>query len=384
MTHAETRLEIIRDEPGFLALQPHWEALLERSATRTPFLTWDWSKLWWEHFRDRFKLRIGVLRNTRGEVVAIAPFVLGRDENGPRKHLRHLTLLGGLGEVFSEGQDFLMAQGDEENLVPRFREYFRALKSEWDIVDMPMLHEESPTRPYIQQLLSRAGMAALRSTPHSDYMLRLPTSFDQLLASVSSNRRGDYRSKWKRLMNIHHGRAMVAGRELEFEPSMDALFAVHRLRFENVNSTFVSERGMAFHRALAKLWMPQGKCLVTLLEADGEIAAGRYGFVYNGKYWDYQSGFDDRFKAISVGHLAMLWTAEHAISLGVREYDHLAGDQPHKKVWSTHERQLIHLESFNRSSASSLLFHLIRRVKRLMTRSAPDAETSVLPQPSNA
>lgn len=384
MNSGETKLEIIRDEAAFLALQPHWESLLEQSATRTPFLTWDWSRLWWEHFRDRFKLRIGVLRNAQGQVVAIAPFVLGRDENGPRKHLRHLTLLGGLGEVFSEGQDLLMAQGDEALLVPRFRELFRTLKSEWDIVDMPMLQDESPTRPHIQQLLARIGVSAPRSAPQPDYVLRLPDSLDQLLASVSSNRRSDFRSKWRRFINTHHGRALVAGREVPYAQGMEALIEVHRMRFENINSTFISERAMAFHSALARLWMPSGRCQVTLLEADGSIAAGRYGFVYNNKYWDYQSGFDDRFKAISVGHLAMVWTAEHVMSLGVREYDHLAGSQPHKKVWSTYERQLIHLESFNRTSPSSFLFHLVRHVKRLVTRNAPGSAPDSHPQPSKA
>ena len=383
MMPASTRLEIIRDEAAFLTLASDWESLLERSSTRTPFLTWDWSRLWWEHFRDRFQLRIGVLRNSVNQIVAIAPFVLGRDENGPRKHLRHLTLLGGIGEVFSEGQDFLLAQGDEERLVPRFREFFRALKSEWDIVDMPMLHDESPTRPHIQQLLSRTGTAGFRSTPHPDYVLKLPDTFDQLLGAVSGNRRSDYRSKWKRLMNGLHGRAMVGGRELSRDAAMDALIAVHRLRFDATQSTFISERGMAFHRAIARQWMPEGKCMVTLLEADGEIAAARYGFIYNNRYWDYQSGFDDRFRALSVGQLAMLWTAEHAISLGLSEYDHLAGDQAYKKIWSTHERKLIHLESFNRSSPSSLLFRLMRRVKRMVTGSAPDTETP-LPQLSNA
>lgn len=384
MTPADTNLEIVRDEAGFLALQPHWESLADRAPTRTPFLTWDWSRLWWQHFKDRFQLRIGVLRDSRHEVVAIAPFVLGRDETGPRKHLRHLTLLGGLGEVFSEGQDFLLTAEDAERLVPRFRELFRALRSEWDIVDMPMLHDESITRPHIQRLLEQTGMAAHRSTPHVDYMLRLPATFEELLGTVSGNRRSDFRSKWKRLMNRHAGRAIIAGQEMPYESSMNALFDVHRLRFENIQSTFVSERAMAFHHALAREWMPAGKCLVTLLEADGVIAAGRYGFIHNNRYWDYQSGFDDRFKALSVGQLAMLWTAEHAISLGLSEYDHLAGDQPHKKIWSTHQRQLIHLEAFNRSSPSSLLFHLVRRLKRLVTKSAPETESPPAAQPSHA
>ena len=52
------RLEIIADEARFLELAPHWDGLLERSATRSPFLRWDWVSLWWEEYRGQFQLAI--------------------------------------------------------------------------------------------------------------------------------------------------------------------------------------------------------------------------------------------------------------------------------------------------------------------------------------
>jgi CelD/BcsL family acetyltransferase involved in cellulose biosynthesis len=120
-----------------------------------------------------------------------------------------------------------------------------------------------------------------------------------------------------------------------------------------------------------------------LLEANGHFAAGRYGFVYDQRYWDYQSGYDDAFRALSVGNLNLGWAAQNAISRGLREYDHLAGDQSYKQAWSTRTRRLLHLEAFNRTSPVSMLFRLIRSLKRTITGTAPEVGAK-LPHLSHA
>lgn len=383
MKPATTRLDIIRDEERFLALEPHWDALLDRCAIRTPFRTWAWTRLWWRHFGDRYQLRVGVLRDEKDQPLAIAPFMLGRDDTGSRQHLRHLTLLGGLGDVLSEGLDLLVPHGQEQNHIPRFAELVRTLRREWDVIDVPMLHEESPSVCELSMLLASQGAAGSRSTPHNAYVLGLPASWDELLKTFSGNRRNDLRSKWKKLMTQHRGRALDGGRDLPGGAAMDALIGVHAKRFRVSESTFLSDRALAFHRSLVQHWLPQGRVMISLLEADGRTAAGRYGFIYDGRYWDYQSGYDDAFRSLSVGNLNLGWAVQNAMSRGLREYDHLAGDQAYKQAWSTRTRRLLHLEAFNRMSPMSMLFRIIRRIKRAITGTPPEVGVR-LPQPSHA
>jgi len=383
MRSPSIHLEIVRDEARFLALEPHWQSLLERSAIRTPFRTWDWTRTWWKHFRDRYQLRVGVLRDAHETPIAIAPFMLGREDTGTRQHLRHLTLVGGLGDVLSEGLDFLIPQGQEQTLIPHFAGLIRQLRSEWDVIDVPMLHEESPSLTSLTSLLASQGAAGSRSTPHPAHVLALPRSWDELLGTFSGNRRSDLRSKWKKLMNNHQGRALDGGRDLPGDAAMEALIGVHKMRFTAAESTFISDRAMAFHREMVQTWMPSGQVMISLLEADGRIAAGRYGFVYGGRYWDYQSGYDDDFRALSVGNLNLGWAVQNAISRGLSEYDHLAGDQAYKQAWSSRTRRLLHLEAFNRASPMSMLFRLIRSIKRAVT-GTPREVGNKLSTPSHA
>jgi CelD/BcsL family acetyltransferase involved in cellulose biosynthesis len=360
------RLEIIRSEPTFLALEPHWRALLELSAITTPFLTWDWARLWWRHYRDLFALRIGVLRDiSTGGIVAIAPFVIGNDQSGPRRHLRHLTLLGGLGEVVSEGLDFLVPRGREQELVPQFSPLISKLRREWDVVDLPALPALSPNLPHLMRLLEAHGRAEHRSAPHVNHVLALPDTWDELMAQVlSGNRRNDFRSKWKKLMTQHAGQALVGGQDLPVQAAMDSLIDLHRQRFTDVDSSFITEKAMSFHRQLAQDWMSEGKIMISLLHAEGQPAAARYGFIHNQRYWDYQSGFDERRSALSVGNLNLGWTMQNAIQRELKEYDHLAGEQAYKQVWSSRVTHLLHLECMNPRRPKALLFMLTRHFKR--------------------
>ena len=63
---------------------------------------------------------------------------------------------------------------------------------------------------------------------------------------------------------------------------------------------------------------------------------------------------------------------QNAISRGLSEYDHLAGDQTYKQAWSSRTRRLLHLEAFNRASPMSMLFRLIRSIKRTVTGTPPE------------
>ena len=360
------RLEIVRSEPAFLALEPHWRLLLELSAITTPFLTWDWARLWWSHYRELFELRIGVLKDpATGSIAAIAPFIMGRDCSGPRRHLRHLTLLGGLGEVVAEGLDFLVPHGREKELVPQFAPLIHRLRREWDVVDLPALPETSPNLPHLRRLLESTGPAEHRSKPHLNYVLELPDTWEELMSQVlSGNRRNDFRSKWKKLMSKHDGKALQGGQDVPVDEAMDSLMNLHRQRFTDVDSSFITQRAASFHRQLARDWMPAGKLMISLLHAEGRPAAARYGFIHNQRYWDYQSGFDESLAALSVGNLNLGWTMQNAILRELKEYDHLAGEQPYKQVWSSRTSHLLHLECLNPRSPRAMLFMLTRHMKR--------------------
>ncbi len=367
------RLEIIHDETAFLALQPEWDSLLARSAVRTPFLTWDWVSTWWAASKDTAQLCVGVARDQEGKLTGIAPLCICRADTGLRRMLRHLTFLGGIGNIVSASLDFIVPAGKEDTVTLLLCQMFARLGQPWDVIDLPGLYGDSPNLKIFQRTLRSFDNPGERSAPHASHSLGLPASWDEYLASISGNRRNDLRSKWKKMITKQFGRALQAGSDLPVEQAMDEVFRLHALRFTTEKSTFLAADAQSFHREIARRWIADGRIMISMLEVEGRMAAVRHGFVFDRRYWDYQSGFDADFSALSIGNLNLSWTAQNAIARGLSEYDHLSGDQVYKRSWSSKVRYLHHLEAFNNRSPSAMLFRLVRSAKRLATRTTAEA-----------
>lgn len=357
-------LEIIQDEPGFLALEPWWDDLLSRSAVRTPFLTWDWVSMWWESCRGQFELAIGVVRDEHNQPQAIAPMVLGSPKNGPRRYLRHITFAGGFGEITSEGMDFLIPSNREDSLAPLLCEVFTRLRNRWDAVLLPMMREESPNLPHIKQALSSACSAINTSSRQASRFVHLPRAWESLEMNHGSNWRSDMRRKWKKMLNNHAGRTLIGGQDLDAGKAFDDLLALHAMRWREDQSDFLRPLSINFHRKLAERWIPCGKMDISLLELDGRPAAATYCFNHDNRAWFYQAGWDATYASISIGKMAIAWGLKRAIARGLREFDFLPGEYEYKQQWSDDALHLVEIEAFNPLSLRALLFRSLRFCKR--------------------
>jgi CelD/BcsL family acetyltransferase involved in cellulose biosynthesis len=83
-----------------------------------------------------------------------------------------------------------------------------------------------------------------------------------------------------------------------------------------------------------------------VLRLNGEAAAVMYGFNYGGRFYFYQHGFDDRYKAQSLGLALMGLTIGAVIDEGAREFDMLWGVEPYKFLWAREVRTLQRIELF--------------------------------------
>ena len=362
---ARTSVRMVTSEAGFLALEPFWDALLERCAVRTPFMTWDWVSLWWQHRKQGNKLCIAVVDDPHtGRPAAIAPLMTGRPLDGRRRALRHLTFIGGLGEDASQGMDFLVPAGEEAALTPLLCQAFRRFLMQWDVIDLPTVHDESPNRPLFQAALNRFARGGERSLPQRSFLMSLPPTWDDQMALWKSKERVAYRSKWRRLMDEHQGRALQGGADLPALQAFDELWRLHGTRFDGRHSKFLNDSMRQIQCDLIQRWAPRGRIMLPLLEAEGQIVAARYGFAFEGKFWSFQSGYDPSYGKLSVGNLSLGWAAQCAIERGLKEIDHMPGDARYKEEWSTHTRRVLHLEAFNPLSLSATLFRLLRAVRR--------------------
>jgi hypothetical protein len=77
-----------------------------------------------------------------------------------------------------------------------------------------------------------------------------------------------------------------------------------------------------------------------LLSVDGEATAGVFCFDYKGIRYLYNSGYNERFKPLSVGVLSKVFSIQKAIEAGCRHYDFLRGPEAYKKRIGGHETPL--------------------------------------------
>ena len=360
-------LRVVDDEESFLALEPHWDALLEQSAVRTPFMSWDWVSIRWQQLSARCRLCVGVVDDpATGTPIAIAPLFIGRGHEGPRKALRILTFLGALGDVPSQGMDFLVPAGREQELTPLLCGVFRKTLLHWDVIDLPNIHGVSPNLALIKEALSHFSRPGERMAPQTCYYMTLPSSWDEQMGLWRSKERCIYRSKWRKLLDEHAGRALLGGRDLPVSEAFEHLWRVHGLRFKEMGkpSLFLNDESRSFHTQFIERWANKGGILLPLLEADGAIAAARYGIAYNGIYWSFQAGYDPAYSQMSIGKLSLGWTVQCSIEHGLNVVDHLPGGSGYKEEWSTDTRTVYHPEAWNPMTPASLLFRGLRSLKR--------------------
>lgn len=357
-------LAVVRNEADFLALAPHWDNLLARSAVRTPFLTWDWVSLWWAQYRDTFELAVCVVRDRTGSPVAIAPMMIGRPSSGARRHLRHITFLGGLGEITSEGLDFIVPCGLESSLVPVLCQMITRMRSRWDVVFLPMIHEDSPNLPVILEALSGRGSGGKIVERQPSRFINLPDSWDDVEMSHGQNWRSNYRRKWKKMLSHHAGRPRQGGLDIAADDAFHALYMLHSQRWSPGESHFLREPAKSFHRQLVQRWLSQDRLSISILELDGAPGAATYCFHHDGRSWFYQAGWNSRYSGISIGKLAIGWAVQCAIQRGHTAFDFLPGDMPYKREWSDAVRHVVDFEAFNPTSLRAALFRLLRSCKR--------------------
>src|SRR5437588_5453748 len=121
--------ELTRPEQ-FEALRPEWDALLAR-AEGSLFQTWEWQWSWWRHF-GRGRLCILTARE-EGELLGIAPLMLGRYFGVPFRRLQFIGTLG------SDYLDLIVDRSEEAALVASFLRAIARRCHRWDLVDLQQI-----------------------------------------------------------------------------------------------------------------------------------------------------------------------------------------------------------------------------------------------------
>ena len=143
---------------------------------------------------------------------------------------------------------------------------------------------------------------------------------------------------------------MVAGRDVPLDEAYETLVALHRVRWGPDDGSFDTAHYVGFHRTLCPQLLEQGRLLLVLLRVAGRPVAARYDFLFAGRIWCFQGGWDPGYEKQRVGTILTAEVMRLGIEEGAREYAFLSGDDNYKRRWTSESRTLHDLVVWGRGA----------------------------------
>jgi CelD/BcsL family acetyltransferase involved in cellulose biosynthesis len=357
-------VEEVKDATAFAALRPHWNELLHASSSDNPFLTWEWQNTWWNDLRESSALHL-ILVRAGDELIAIAPLRL---LTSPWHRFSRLEFLG-TGHAGSDYLDLIVRRGREQESITALARYFNARQ-----LCLRLNHlSPSSVAGQLGGALATDGWISTAAEDGACPIIPLAgQTFDSYLATLGSSHRANVR---RRIRAIGQQFDMRLDRVVTHTERRDALsdlavWSERRWADAGGSTAFITPAVRAFQdhvtaRALDQRWL-----LMYVLRLNGEAAAVMYGFHYGRRFYFYQHGFDDRYKAQSLGLVLMGLTVRAVIDEGAREFDMLWGVEPYKFLWARELSALQRIELFPPTIAGTLQRRAIevRRKAGTLTR----------------
>ncbi|MDP2815942.1 MAG: GNAT family N-acetyltransferase [Rectinemataceae bacterium] len=320
----------------FEALKKSWNSLLERSHSRSVFLTWEWQYTWWCHLGQDVGLSLVIVRSVTGELVGIAPFCVTKSGILPV----HVLSFMGTTYVSSEYLDIISHPEYEKEVAMAVAQVFLDDKGSWDLVVRTDLNDSSVTLRYLKDLLQSPKILIEQSLCQSCPYLSLPTSSDMFRAGLGSETRASLKRRTKKLGQL--GAVVESIKSVDEVPAqLHTLFSLHekRWRLRGLRGNFREESVRRFHLDVARLFLGCGWLGLYTLQTNDNTIACLYGFNYARKYYYFQAGFDPSWANHSPGFVLMGRCIEDAIAQGLDEFDYLRGMEPYKRRWTKTQRQ---------------------------------------------
>lgn len=359
------QVEKITSRQGFARLEAEWNALLSQSGSDTITLTHQWLLTWWDVFGEGRELCLLLARESE-KLVGIAP-LLKRRVRRLGVPLRRVEFLASgeleADEICSDYLDFIIQKERESEILGAFLDFLTKDKT-WDELVLTDISGESPNLAVLRELGKMRGLSFEVTREQTCIFVSLPASRDELVASISSQKRKrlnkDRRTVEERAMRVQS----VASSD-GFEAAFETLVALHQERWTSRGfpGSFSSAKFLRFHRELAPKILAHGWIQIWVLWQDDAPLCAVYDFVYAGKIFHYQSGFSDlETPLLQPGMLIRDYALEAGIARGLTECDFLKGEiGGYKSSWGSQTRPILQVR-LARGGGREAAFQAVSRV----------------------
>jgi len=308
---------------SFDSLSPHWKRLQHESAASFIFSSFEWAKVWWQHFGFRTRLRLGAVRYW-GRIVGIAPLLV-------RKNVAFFI---GSSDV-CDYLDFIVKAGKAEAFFSVLLD--NLVREGISHLDLAPLRPDSTVLTTLVNSAQRYGWRISCCKVDVSVELNLPATWEDYLLVLTTKQRRELRRKLRRLGELG---------KLKYRVTMDAdpqnidifvkLFRDSRLD----KAAFLTLKMESFFRSLAKIMAEQKLLRLGILELNDSPVAVTMCFDYKNDAYLYHSGYDPEYGWLSVGLISKALCIKDSIQRGRRRFDFLKGGEAYKYHLGGHELPL--------------------------------------------
>jgi CelD/BcsL family acetyltransferase involved in cellulose biosynthesis len=299
-------------------LEQDWRALFAEVDDALPFATFDWFTAWWKHLRRktfwlRDSLRVFVVRQPSGKVLAIAPMMRTSGVLFGFPLVRSYQFIG-TDPNLTEVRGMLVRSKDETLAVEAIASAIRR-RTDFDWVLWCGLRKSECAVDSIRRIWPGASIE--KDIP--DFVLRLPDSWEELRARLPRNIRESLRKCYNSLARDgHEWRFNVITTPRELAPALDKLVEMHGRRAAlpgtvRHRNCFDTDARRSFIHQIVDGFARDGRVCLFQLEIGGQIVATRLAFVAGNHLYFYYSGYDPEWGKYSVMTTVVAEAIKYAI-----------------------------------------------------------------------
>lgn len=244
-----------------------------------------------------------------------------------------------------------------------------------DRIQLRAIPEDSEDTSSVSASLVEAGYRiATVAGPRSPW-LELPSSWDDLLESVSGNLRSQVRRRRRKLDEAGSVEVRTASPS-SFDADFDTFLRLEASGWKGEAGTAIRSNSATerVYREFGRAAIERGWMRLVLLELDGQAIAGDYGCAFAGRNAHMKTGFDEAYSHLSPGFVLRTEVLRCSIAEGLTHYDFLGEADRHKMSWTGITRPRVQIFAYKGIASPGYVY---RRTLRPALKSARDASRSI-------
>jgi CelD/BcsL family acetyltransferase involved in cellulose biosynthesis len=303
------------NEETFDSISACWRDARQPLKWQCLFVLPVWLKVWWDQFGSGLTPYLCAVRH-KDELIGIAPFMVQGQT---------ASLMGDADVC--DYLDVIVAAGREKKFFEVLLLHLRQQRISQ--LDLGAVRADSIIYKELSAVAKDLNTAISCEPEDVAMELDLPSSWDEYLYQLTGKERHEIRRKLRRLNEAARVNFRVVEDAAEVSQEINTFLNLFKLNRSD-KATFMTDQRASFFHAMAQA-MAEAKILrLFFLDLDDRPAAAVMCFDYNSTVYLYNNGYDNQYRALSIGLLSKVLTIQDSIQRGQKKYDFLKGTEVYK------------------------------------------------------